>query len=597
MVEINLLPDELRGQEEAERKRLSKTPKVVEMRLTNPDRPGGSKLQHGGAGMGRPVVPRPGPLPPNEPLLPPLPATPLPRLERVVVPRGGAAKPAITTLPPLPARPAAPPRVSPAAPSVRPSAYHLNDREVAKLAEAVRREVEAAQRKSVSRGVAVGVFKKPRRGFWGWLRSFFTRPPLPLTRPVVAPAVPPVRPQPLPPPLLPRVEVKVPVLPPVVIRPALPRMPRPPRKSLWQRLLQLFARPPKPVKPTLPQLKPLLPPPPPPKPTVPAVKIVSPRPLSVPGKQPLQKKPRRTFWAWLKSLFRRKPKPVKLSLPPLPKLAPLPPVKPVPPPPPKPMPPAAPPVPPRLTMLPPTTVPPPAPAKTAMAAPKLQPVPVPKITPQPVPPKLPLKPGKTVERPTKTLAINLIPEEYARHPELNLSRKFLLYLSAIGVSVFVVLTMSQLISWYDYLIGNEIEREEQRIKILVEQIDQYRGLVDEASAIQRDVKLLEDLLQRHRHWTKALAALERTTIDEVYYTTFASGADGSLALSAHGRDYRSVARQIVAFRQAADVIQRADISSATAITDAVTKQILQVDFSVGLILRPEVFFEPLEFAP
>lgn len=173
----------------------------------------------------------------------------------------------------------------------------------------------------------------------------------------------------------------------------------------------------------------------------------------------------------------------------------------------------------------------------------------------------------------------------------------MLYLLALGASVFAVLTMSQLISWYDYLIGNEIEREEQRIKILVEQIDQYHGLVAEASAIQRDVQLLEDLLQRHRYWTKALAVLERTTIDEVFYTTFASSADGSLALSAHGRDYGSVARQIVAFRQAADAIQRADISGATAITDAETKQILQVDFSVGLTLRPEIFFEPLELAP
>ena len=193
----------------------------------------------------------------------------------------------------------------------------------------------------------------------------------------------------------------------------------------------------------------------------------------------------------------------------------------------------------------------------------------------------------------KTLAINLIPEEFARHPELNLSRKFLVYLLALGVSAFAVLVVGQIIGLYQYWIGNEIRQTEQINVQYRAQIDDYQATLTEAQALQQELLTMQQLLGAHRYWTRVFDALQKVTIDEVYFTSFSSASDGSLELSAHGRDYESVARQLVAFQQATDVIATVSITGASAILDQDTCQVGEVGFAASLRLRPEVFFIPL----
>lgn len=221
---------------------------------------------------------------------------------------------------------------------------------------------------------------------------------------------------------------------------------------------------------------------------------------------------------------------------------------------------------------------------------------------RPVPPpgktKAPPKPapGRSVERPPKTIAINLIPEEFARHPELYLSRKFLLYLVAVGMSTFLIVVVSQIIGWYQYRIGNEIAYYANQIKLYQEQIDQFQEIVARSQALQQELDTMGNLLSHHYYWTKVFDALERTTIDDVYFTSFTSASDGTLQMAARGKDYGSVARQLVAFRQASDLFSGVSITGATAVANAEAKEsneILGVNFSVSLTLRPEVFFKPL----
>ena len=509
MVDINLLPNELRGREEAERKRLSKTPKVVEITLTNPAKSASADLPHGGSGVGRPQPPKRPLPPPPESTLPPPPRIPLPsrpELLRFVRPHlFGRSAPAakVVTAPPvkIPAPPPLPKT------SVRP----LDAAEAARLSEIVKREVRAVGPRTM---------------------------------------------------------------------PGLPQRPKHHRRTFGQWISGLFARKPKPV--SMPKLLP------------PEVKVVIklPAPKSAPLLLlPKPKRHRRSFWQWLKGLFARKPKP--LSMPKiLPKPVPLPSL------PPKPLiitvvkPPLPPPpvsvVPPRpLPPTPPVPVVPPSPVQKKPSAPVLPPLP-----PKPLP-KQAEKPGKTVERPVKTLAINLIPEEFARHPELNLSRKFLVYLLALGVSAFAVLVVGQIIGLYQYWIGNEIRQTEQINVQYRAQIDDYQATLTEAQALQQELLTMQQLLGAHRYWTRVFDALQKVTIDEVYFTSFSSASDGSLELSAHGRDYESVARQLVAFQQATDVIATVSITGASAILDQDTGQVGEVGFAVSLRLRPEVFFIPL----
>ncbi|MDD5109718.1 MAG: PilN domain-containing protein [Patescibacteria group bacterium] len=603
MADVNLLPDELRGREAAERRRLSKTPKVVEYTLTNPPRPEEAKLQHGGSGAGRPE-PQKRPLTPLPEALPPAPvAPPPPPSERIRIVRphgifGGLSVPIPKRQPPAP--PHKLPEKVPAPPPVTaPPSRHLEAAEAAKLAEIVKREVHAVERDQLALRAAAVHPKPHRRSFGQWLASWFSRPPKP------APKVMPQKPAPVLPPAprpLPTRTVTVEIK--TAQKPVLP-VPKPHRRSFWQWLSSWFASKPKPVvKPPLP--KPSVPLPSPPVKPLPPVVVAVKTPLKPAPKPAMPRRPRRSLWQWLLGLFRRKPKPAKPPIVPQPSL-PVPPVKPqpvvaavkystlpLPPPPPKPQPMVAE-VKPALPK--PAPLPPP-PLKSAPPPPPPPPLRPPTgktETPPPVPPK-PVA-GHAVHRPPKTIAINLIPEEFARHPELYLSRKFLLYLVAVGLSTFVIVVISQIIGWYQYRIGNEIAVYANRIKLYQEQIDQYQEIVARSQTLQQELDSMGNLLSHHYYWTQVFNALERTTIDDVYFASFASASDGKLQLAAHGKDYSSVARQLVAFRQASDLFAGVSITGATAVVDVESDQVLGVNFSVSLTLRPEVFFKPLTAQP
>ncbi len=191
--------------------------------------------------------------------------------------------------------------------------------------------------------------------------------------------------------------------------------------------------------------------------------------------------------------------------------------------------------------------------------------------------------------PPQTVAINLIPDEFTKHPELNLSRKFLLYLAAIGAAVFAVVTVSQVIAFYLHQIGNEIRDLEQQNTLRLAQIETYQTLLGEAEQLQQNLRTVEELLSRQRYWTRVFAALEQITVDEVWFSSFRSASDGAVELMAQGKDYTSVARQLVALRDATDVVDAVSITGASASRIGATGDVETVNFSILVRLKPTVF--------
>lgn len=302
---------------------------------------------------------------------------------------------------------------------------------------------------------------------------------------------------------------------------------------------------------------------------------------------------RRGFWAWLKSLFARHPRPPKLPPVPAPAAAgrpalgvSKPPVSA----------PSVPPLPARPLVSPVST-----PARLGLPAVPAVGSPL-RVTPG-------LRPVRgVVGRPVRTLSVNLIPSNLSVSSGPHLRGK-LVGLAAVAVaSVLVVVGLQQWVRWYEVQIGTQVKATEAQITQLTAAIAGYEQYRLEGEVLQAQIKTVESALARHLYWTKIFEKLEQYTIPEVYFTNFAASVDGNLTLAAVGKDYQSVARQLVAFQGAKDFVASVTITSASADYDQLppgvvaelrkaappgavvaNQAIAATHFQVSLTLLPDVF--------
>ena len=164
--------------------------------------------------------------------------------------------------------------------------------------------------------------------------------------------------------------------------------------------------------------------------------------------------------------------------------------------------------------------------------------------------------------------------------------------------VLVVLTLAVVglayagIIWYKVSIDRQIESVTAGVNQLEGQIAAIQADTERAGSLQQRLELIRDLLDRHQYWTKLFAVLEAYTIDDVYYTNFSMAGTEKVVLTAVGKDYQSVARQLVAFQEATDVITDVEINSALANLDDIGNY-QDVNFTINLTLNPDVFRRPI----
>lgn len=200
-----------------------------------------------------------------------------------------------------------------------------------------------------------------------------------------------------------------------------------------------------------------------------------------------------------------------------------------------------------------------------------------------------------VMTPVQTIEINLIPEDIAQSPERGVRERVIaLFLIMLSAGLIVSL-------WYGVAvyrqkqIGNEIWNLQRRFLVLQKEVEAYEKNRSEVEDLRRRIDLANKILNRHIYWTRVLEELEKTTIDEVYFTSFAADKDGRMYLSAVGKDYESVARQITAFEQADHFVFTVKVDSASA-QSFVEKsdgeiEITKTSFGVQLLLNPRIFFQ------
>jgi len=194
----------------------------------------------------------------------------------------------------------------------------------------------------------------------------------------------------------------------------------------------------------------------------------------------------------------------------------------------------------------------------------------------------------------KRLDVNLIPEDLAKKPELDFSKR--LFTSGVIIFVFILLIAGGYlgISYYQFKITRQIKGLEVEIVALNQQISKHEETRLAALELQERLGVIHQLLEDHVYWTEFFDLLEGYTINEVYYTNFSMAGRDKLSISAIGKDYNSVAKQLVAFQDATDFVKSVRIDAASAEVSQEDGSYSGVSFNINLEFLPDVFLKPIE---
>lgn len=193
----------------------------------------------------------------------------------------------------------------------------------------------------------------------------------------------------------------------------------------------------------------------------------------------------------------------------------------------------------------------------------------------------------------EVLDVNLIPSEFAKSPELELPRKVGLTVVAGFLALLLVAVVYLGITWYQLNITRQLDELESEIISLNKQIVQAEMGKADALKLQKRLEMTKDLLDHHIYWTNFFELLERYTIEDVYYLDFAMSGRDKLVISARGKDYEAVAKQLLTFQQAKDFVKNVSIDSASAEIDPKEGKYNGVSFNVHLEFFPEVFLKSI----
>ena len=188
--------------------------------------------------------------------------------------------------------------------------------------------------------------------------------------------------------------------------------------------------------------------------------------------------------------------------------------------------------------------------------------------------------------------VNLIPKDLVAKQQLELPKKMFISGLFVFIAILVVGTAYLGITWYQLNVDRQLDQLQAEIEDINDQIAQQEKFKLTAIDLQDRLKMVKELLNNHIYWTKFFELLEKHTIPEVYFTDFSMSGTERIALSAVGRDYESVAKQLIIFQNADDLVASVEINAASAVLDE-DNNYDQVNFNIDLTFLPQVFTKPI----
>lgn len=199
----------------------------------------------------------------------------------------------------------------------------------------------------------------------------------------------------------------------------------------------------------------------------------------------------------------------------------------------------------------PAPLPPPAAAPLKLSTNPAVPKPPAAPPPAPPPPKPPEPPQPDAEeKGSGTLRVSLIASGAgAAMSEIALRRK----LRALALVALLGVVLDGMIFGGLYYYRSVVERRNAQAEQGVRDVDALISAREKELAPVRDfqglAKAAATVLDNHQHWTGVLKFLEERALPEVQFGGLSGADTGNLAFEVNARDYTTLGKQIIAFRQ------------------------------------------------
>lgn len=178
--------------------------------------------------------------------------------------------------------------------------------------------------------------------------------------------------------------------------------------------------------------------------------------------------------------------------------------------------------------------------------------------------------------------VNLIPESL----ELKSWHEIFNYLlTAVILGAVIVGVIYSILLVQESNLIRQTNLATSQISDLEKEILNFEQTNNKITDLGNQIRLVNDLLNKHIYWTDFFALLEKYTWRDVYYTGFSAGNEGAFTLDAVGPDMEAVASQLKVLQSdaAKEFVQSASITSASRSQNG-------VEFSITFILNDKLFY-------
>ena len=196
--------------------------------------------------------------------------------------------------------------------------------------------------------------------------------------------------------------------------------------------------------------------------------------------------------------------------------------------------------------------------------------------------------------------VNLVPEE-ALEQEISIPR--ILYLVMFMVLAAGVVFGGWLwTNWYYDNITTEINKIDNDIELFNIRINSHQDIRDNARELDEKISNVRTLLDKHVYWSRVFSQLEENIIPEVYLTSMAADVNGSIKLSAIGKNYESAIKQLMVLNKASGFVSQVTVSNISFLGSVETSQPVAevtevisdrgVQFTIDLTVLSNIFYFP-----
>lgn len=192
------------------------------------------------------------------------------------------------------------------------------------------------------------------------------------------------------------------------------------------------------------------------------------------------------------------------------------------------------------------------------------------------------------------LDVNLMPADLME--ELEPKKKLLIYAIVTGISILAVAAVYFGLTFYENRIQKDVEQTSGQITDVEKSIAALRKEQSAAILFKSRTDQVKEALNKHIHWTNFFEKLEANTIDDVQYDSFSGalvrGSNPSFTLNAIGRDFNSIARQIMAFQdpKAADFVSSVNVDRGERTVAETAEEKDYVRFGIQFTVLESIFY-------